>query len=135
MKFRASRRRNFNCQTLKISAIMAKTIKSLGSIANLHDLRTIPRTRRSAKPQLPTTAILSLNMARNERDHLVKERMRLSKRKTQIDRRLVEIDAEMDDLLKQAQKKAAEIRGEPGAPVEINVKREGRGRSRTVVEY
>ena len=112
-----------------------KTIKSLGNIANLHDLRTIPRTRRSAKPQLPTTAILSLNMARNERDHLVKERMRLSKRKTQIDRRLVEIEAEMDDLLKQAQKKAAEIRGESGAPVKINVKREGRGRPRTVVEY
>ena len=114
---------------------MAKTIKSLGEIANLHDLRTIPRTRRSAKPQLPTTAILSLNMARNERDHLVKERMRLSKRKVQIDRRLVEIDSEMDGLLKQAQKKAAEIRGESGVPVEINVKREGRGRPRMTVEY
>jgi hypothetical protein len=112
-----------------------KTIKSLGNIANLHDLRTIPRTRRSAKPQLPTTAILSLNMARNERDHLVKERMRLSKRKTQIDRRLVEIDAEMDDLLEQAKNKATEIRGESGMPAEINVKQEGRGRPRTVLEY
>lgn len=112
-----------------------KTIKSLGEIANLHDLRTIPRTRRSAKPQLPTTAILSLNMARNERDHLVKERMRLAKRKTQIDRRLVEIDAEMDDLLKQAKKKATEIRGESGVPIEINVKKEGRGRPRMTVEY
>jgi len=112
-----------------------KTIKSLGNIANLHDLRTIPRTRRSAKPQLPTTAILSLNMARNERGHFVKERMRLSKRKTQIDRRLVEIESEMDDLLEQARKKATEIRGESGVPVEINVKREGRGRPRTTVEY
>ena len=112
-----------------------KTIKSLGDIANLHDLRIIPRTRRSAKPQLPTTAILSLNMARNERDHLVKERLRLSKRKTQIERRLVEIESEMDDLLKQAQKKAADLRGELGVPVEINVKREGRGRPRMTVEY
>jgi len=112
-----------------------KTIKSLGNIANLHDLRTIPRTRRSAKPQLPTTAILSLNMARNERGHFVKERMRLSKRKTQIDRRLVEIESEMDDLLEQARKKATEIRGESGVPVEINVKREGRGRPRMTVEY
>lgn len=112
-----------------------KTIKSLGNIANLHDLRTIPRTRRSAKPQLPTTAIMELNMARNEREHLVKERMRLSKRKIQIDRRLTEIDIEMDELLKQAQKKAVEIRGESGAPVDNNVKREGRGRPRTVVEY
>ena len=112
-----------------------KTLKSLGDIANLHDLRVIPRTRRSAKPQLPTTAIMELNMARNERDHLIKERMRLLKRKIQIEHRLTEINEDMDGLLKQAQKKAAEIRGEPGAPVEINVKREGRGRSRTVVEY
>ena len=76
-----------------------------------------------------------MNMARNERDHLVKERMRLSKRRTQIERRLIELDAEMDDLLKQAQKKAAEIRGESGVPVDINVKKEGRGRPRMTVEY
>ena len=112
-----------------------KTIKSLGNIANLHDLRTIPRTRRSSKPQLPTTAILSLNMARNERDHLVKERMRLTKRKVQIDRRLVEIDEEMDGLLKQAQKKATEIRGESGMPVEINVKKANHDHKKMVVEY
>ena len=124
-----------------------KTIKSLGNIANLHDLRTIPRTRRSAKPQLPTTAILSLNMARNERDRLVKERMRLLKRKTQIDRRLPEIEKEMDDLLEQARKKAAEIRGEGGIPVEVsvsarggsafggNVKKASRDHKKMVVEY
>jgi len=51
-----------------------KGFKSLGDIANLHDLRSIPRTRRSAKPPLPTTAILNLYMARNERDRLIKER-------------------------------------------------------------
>ena len=112
-----------------------KTIKSLGNIANLHDLRTIPRTRRSAKPQLPTTAILSLNMARNERDRLVKERMRLLKRKTQIDRRLPEIDKEMDDLLEQARKKAAEIRGQAGQPAEINVKKANRDHKKMVVGY
>lgn len=110
-----------------------KTLKSLGDIANLHDLRVIPRTRRSAKPQLPTTAILALNMARNERDHLVKERMRLLKRKTQIDRRLPEIEKEMDELLLQARKKAAEIRGvESGVPVEVHT--EGRrGRRKEMV--
>lgn len=96
-----------------------KTLRGLSNINNLHDLRSIPRTRRSAKPQLPTTAIMELNMARNERDHLVKERMRLLKRKTQIDRRLPELDEEMDGLLEQARKKAAEIRGESGVPVEI----------------
>lgn len=112
-----------------------KTLKGLNNIANLHDLRSIPRTRRSAKPQLPTTAILELSMARNERDHLTKERMRLAKRKTQIDRRLTEIEKEMDGLLEQARKKAAEIRGESGVPVEVRVAgRRGR-RGKMVVEY
>jgi len=72
-------------------------------------------------------------MARNERDHLVKERLRLSKRKTQIERRLVELDSEMDDLLENARKKAAEIRGEGGIPVEI--KKEKRGRAPVVLGY
>ncbi len=112
-----------------------KTLKGLNNIANLHDLRSIPRTRRSAKPQLPTTAILELNMARNERDHLLKERMRLVKRKTQIDRRLTEIDEEMDALLEQAQKKAAEIRGELGVPAELGGKRKGQGRPKMTLEY
>ena len=112
-----------------------KTLKSLSDIANLHDLRSIPRTRRSAKPQLPTTAIMELNMARNERDHLVKERMRLLKRKTQIERRLPELDKEMDELLEQARKKAEEIRGEPGVPVEISKGKSGGHRARTVLEY
>jgi hypothetical protein len=110
-------------------------MKTLGNIANLHDLRSIPRTRRSAKPALPTTAVLGLYMARNERDRLTKERMRLSKRKVQIDRRLQEIDDEMDGLLKAATEKAAEIRGQSWTPVEIKAKREGRGRPRTVVGY
>ena len=112
-----------------------KTLKGLSDIGNLHDLRSIPRSRRSAKPQLPTTAILSLNMARNERDHLVKERMRLQKRKIQIDRRLPEIEREMDTLLEQAQKKVAEIRGEGGMPVDVNVKKGKPGRPKMTLEY
>lgn len=112
-----------------------KTISGLSNIANMHDLRSIPRTRRSAKPQLPTTAILELNMARNERDHLVKERMRLLKRKVQIDRRLSEIEKEMDELLEQARKKATEIRGESGIPAEIGEEKAGRGRPRMTLNY
>ena len=112
-----------------------KTLKSLGDIANLHDLRSIPRMRRSAKPQLPTTAIMELNMARNERDHLIKERMRLLKRKIQIEHRLTEINEDMDGLLKQAQKKAAEIRGEGGIPVDVSVKNGKAGRPKMVLEY
>lgn len=109
-----------------------KTLRGLSNIANLHDLRSIPRTRRSAKPQLPTTAIMELNMARNERDHIVKERMKLLKRQTQVDRRLVELDEEMDGLLENARKKAAEIRGESG--VSVKVRTEGRrGRREKIV--
>lgn len=110
-------------------------MKTLGNIANLHDLRSIPRTRRSAKPALPTTAVLSLYMARNERDRLTKERMRLAKRKVQIDHRLTEIDEEMDELLKMATKKATEIRGEAGLPVEVNIKKANRDHKKMVVEY
>ena len=71
--------------------------------------------------------------------------MRLTKRKIQIDKRLVEIDEEMDDLLQQARKKAAEIRGKRQIPVEIGVqsapgghvvgKPEQRDRSRLVLGY
>lgn len=88
-------------------------MKTLSDSKNLHDLRSIPRNRRSAKPALPTTAILSLYMARNERDRLVKERMKLLKRKTQIDWRLKEIEGEMDESLKNNQKMAKEMRGKP----------------------
>ena len=74
-------------------------------------------------------------MARNERDHLIKERMRLLKRKIQIEHRLTEINEDMDGLLKQAQKKAAEIRGEGGIPVDVNVKKGKSGRPKMTLEY
>ena len=74
-------------------------------------------------------------MARNERDRLVKERQRLLKRKTQIDRRLTEIEKEMDELLERARKKAAEIRGESGAPGENHGQKRGHGRPKMTLEY
>jgi regulator of protease activity HflC (stomatin/prohibitin superfamily) len=77
---------------------------------------------------------MELSMARNERDKLVKEHARLLRRKTQIDRRLPEIEKEMDDLLEQAHKKAAEIRGESGVPIEIKNVGHG-GRPEMVLEY
>lgn len=107
-------------------------MKTLGDIANLHDLRSIPRTRRSAKPQLPTTAVLGLYMARNERDRLTKERMRLAKRKVQIDHRLEEIDEEMDELLEMAKAKAAEIRGQAGERVAMKVRKTGQHKKMVV---
>lgn len=109
-----------------------KGLKIISDIAGMHDLRSIPRTRRSAKPQLPTTAILNLYMARNERDRLVKEKTKLAKKKNQIEHRLVEIDEEMNQLLEQARRKAEEIRGEGGIPADVKAEEEKR---RTVLEY
>lgn len=88
-----------------------KTLKSLGDIGNLHDLKTAGSARKSGKPALPTTAILELCMRRNERDRLVKETWRLKKRGHQIDRRLEEIDKEMERLYGDAAKMAASILG------------------------
>lgn len=114
---------------------MKTSMRGLGDVANLHDLRSIPRTRRSAKPALSTTAIMELSMARNERDHLLKEYTRLAKRKNQIDRRLIEIDKEMDELLEQARKKAAEIRGQSGNPAEFRATGKQGRRGKMVIEY
>lgn len=91
-----------------------KTLKSLGDIGNLHDIRTTGSVRKSGKPPLPTTAILELYMRRNERDRLMKEVIRLQRRKAQIDRRLGEIGKEMARLYKEATKMATDIRGEEG---------------------
>ncbi len=116
-------------------------IKSLGDIANLYDLKSIPRTRRSAKPQLSTTAVLELCMARNERDRLVQEKIRLSKRSAQIDRRMNEINIEMNTLAENAQKKVAEIRGEAGMPAQagiaagVSLKKEDQGRPKMTLDY
>jgi hypothetical protein len=88
-----------------------RTLKGLGSLANLHDLRTAGTVRRSGKPPLPTTAILELSMRRNERDRLIKETLRLKKRRQQVDRRLRELHAEMRRLYDVAVHTAASLHG------------------------
>lgn len=92
-----------------------KTLKGLGRLANLHDLRTAGTVRRSGKPPLPTTAILELSMRRNERDRLTQETLRLMKRRQQIDRRLQELGKEIQRLYDAAVHTASTIRGEPEA--------------------
>lgn len=110
-----------------------KTLKSLGDISGLHNLRTIPRLRKSAKPQLPTTAILALTMTRSERDRLAKEKMKLCKRKNEVDKRLEEIEKEMDNLLEQIRKKSLEIRGAAGT---LSLKtKEKNSDKKMVIEY
>ena len=94
---------------------MKTSVKTTQDANNLRDLRTYTGTiRKSAKPALPTTAILDLYMRRNERDRLVKELKKLKKRKEQLLKRLKEVEKEMSKLLTQAQKTATEIRGKKG---------------------
>lgn len=106
-----------------------KTLKGLGDIGNLHDLKTAGSARKSGKPPLPTTAILELYMRRNERDRLVKETWRLKKRGHQIDRRLQEIEKEMNRLYNDAEKMATQIRGKEinGAEQRTGTRRQGHG--------
>lgn len=104
-----------------------KTLKSLGDIGNLHDLKTAGSARKSGKPALPTTAILELYMRRNERDRLVKETLRLKKRGHQIDRRLQEIEKEMNRLYEDAAKMAAQIRGKENDDTEQRTRTRIRG--------
>lgn len=108
-------------------------MKSLSDINNFHSLKSIPRNRRSAKPALPTTAILNLYMARNERDRLVKERIRLFKRKNQLEIRLKEIEGEMDESLKNSQKMAKEMRGKPLKDPEAEGKGKGKGKLSSII--
>lgn len=105
-----------------------KTLKGLTDLSSLHDLRSISRSRKSAKPQLPTTAILELNMARNELDHLMKEREKILKRKKQIDNRLPEIRKDMDTLEQQALKVIRSFRSKADMPEEIEKAKFGRGK-------
>ena len=91
---------------------MKTSIKTLQDVGGLRDVRTYTGTiRKSAKPALPTTAILDLYMRRNERDRVVKELSGLRKRKQQLQKRLKEVEKEMAKLLEKATKTAVEIRG------------------------
>lgn len=94
---------------------MKSSIKTLQGLNSLHDVRTYTgAVRKSAKPALPTTAILELYMRRNERDRIKGELQRLKKRKTQLQTRLQDVEKEMTKLLEQATQTAVEIRGEAG---------------------
>ena len=94
---------------------MKTSVKTTQDANNLHDIRTYTGTiRKSAKPALPTTAVLDLYMRRNERDRLVKELKKLKKRREQLLKRLKEVEKDMSKLFTQAQKTAAEIRGKKG---------------------
>lgn len=96
----------------------ATNIRDHHSIRTLQDLRVASRARRSGKRPLPTTAILNLTMASNERRRLLLERMRLQRRGIQIARRLSELERELDELLEASVGAARAMRGEHLAEAE-----------------
>lgn len=92
---------------------MKRSIKILEDIGGLPDLRTYTGSvRKSAKPPLPTTAILDLYMRRHEKDRIGRELKRLKKRRGQLMKRLTEVEKDLDKLVNQATQTAIEIRGE-----------------------
>ncbi len=92
---------------------MKTSVKTLGDIGSLHDLRTYTGVvRKSAKPALPTTAIIDLSMRRSEKDRLEKELKRTKKRQQQLQNRLQEVDKEMSKLFSRAAQTAQDLRGE-----------------------
>ena len=109
---------------------MKTSIKALQDVSGLHDVRTYTgAVRKSGKPDLPTTAILSLYMRRNERDRIAKELKRIKKRRVQLRNRLKEVDKEMTKLLEKANKTAAELFGgsaKKGAVLASAPKKKGR---------
>lgn len=91
----------------------ATNVRDHQSIRTLQDLPIASRARRSGKRPLPTTAVLNLMMASNERRRLLLERMRLQRRGIQIARRLTELEQELDELLEASVGAARDMRGEP----------------------
>lgn len=115
---------------------MKTSIKTTQDVNTLHDLRTYTGTiRKSAKPALPTTAVLDLYMRRNERDRLVKELKKLKKRREQLLKRLEEVEKEMSKLLTQAAKTAREIRGSSTKRRGGNPSSSSRKKGKMVVGY
>lgn len=87
---------------------MRATLKDLSDISGLPDLRS---SRKSGKPALPTTAILTLYMRGNEKTRLEKELKRIRKRRVQLLKRVKDVDREMSKLLIQATDIAEKMRG------------------------
>lgn len=114
---------------------MKTSIKNLQDIGGLHDARTYTGTiRKSAKPALPTTAILDLSMRRNEKDRIVKELKRLRKRRQQLQNRLKEVNKEMSKLLEKAIKTAEGLRG-AGLGRKGNLPGSSKKKGRMVLNY
>mgnify|MGYP001618548223 FL=1 len=76
--------------------------KIAANLSGIHDLRSLSSTGRRSIPPSPKSAFLDLYMRQNEKDRLVKEKMRLHTRRKQINQNLTVINERMARLLKTA---------------------------------
>lgn len=74
--------------------------KIAANLSGIHNLRSSNSTGRRSVPPSEKSAFLDLYMRQNEKDRLVKEKVRLEKRRKQINQNLTLINKRMTELLK-----------------------------------
>ncbi len=74
--------------------------KIAANLSGIHDLRSLSSTGRRSIPPSPKSAFLDLYMRQNEKDRLVKEKMKIHRTKEQINQNLTIINKRMARLLK-----------------------------------
>lgn len=74
--------------------------KIAANLPGIHNLKSVGSTGLRSIPSSSKSAFLDLYMRQNERDRLVKEKIRLQKRKEQINQNLTVINQRMAGLLK-----------------------------------
>lgn len=73
--------------------------KIAANLSGIHDLKSLSSTGRRSIPPSAKSAFLDLYMRQNERDRLVKEKIRVQKRREQINKNLTVINKGMAKLL------------------------------------
>ena len=76
--------------------------KISANLSGIHDLKSLSSTGRRSIPPSPKSAFLDLYMRQNEKNRLVKEKIRLHRRRKQVNQNLTIINKRMARLLKTA---------------------------------
>ena len=81
--------------------MMHKSMEKIAAtLSGIHDLKSLNSIGRRSIPPSQKSAFLDLYMRQNERDRLVKEKIRLRKTGVQINKKLTVINKGMAKLLK-----------------------------------
>lgn len=74
--------------------------KTAANLSGIHDLKSMNSTGLRSIPPSAKSAFLDLYMRQNERDRLMKEKIKLQKRRRQINQNLTTINKRIAGLLK-----------------------------------